>query len=269
MRVLAVAMGGVVLLGLLGWLGLRVPANPLPEVALAPAEPQRVAMPDDLPAPVERFYEELYGERLPVIDSAVITGRGTMRIAGVTLPVRFRFAHTTGDGYRHHIETTIFGLRLLTVRETYLDGTARLELPFGISQGSNVDQGANLALWAEAVWTPAAWATDPRVRWEAVSDDTALLVVPAGDAEETFVARFDPRTGMLRLLESMRFKGQDDDHKTLWLNEVVSWGEVDGRTMPIETALTWLDDGKPWAKLTTEEVRYNADVSEYLRQRGP
>jgi hypothetical protein len=46
-------------------------------------------------------------------------------------------------------------------------------------------------------------------------------VVPFGDEEETFVARSDPQTGLLRLLESVRFKGEDDHARTLWLNEVV------------------------------------------------
>ena len=31
---------------------------------------------------------------------------------------------------------------------------------------------------------------------------------------------------------------------------------------------TWLDQGKPWAMFTLEEVNYNVDVSDYIRQRG-
>ncbi len=268
MRVLAVLLVSLVALGLFVWAGLKVPARPYPELEAAGGEPPLAPLPEGLPEPVERFYGELYGASVPVIDTAVVTGRGTMRIAGVTLPVRYRFTHDTGRAYRHEIETTLFGARTMAIDEVFVDGTARLDLPFGVSEGPNVDQGANLALWAEAVWMPSVWVTDPQVRWEPVDDEAARLVVPFGDVEETFLARFDPDTGMLWLLESLRFKGEDDDERTLWLNEVAVWGDVDGHRLPVETALTWLDDGDPWARLTTEDVRYNVALTEEVRPAG-
>jgi hypothetical protein len=127
---------------------------------------------------------------------------------------------------------------LTKVDEHYLGGASRLELPFGVKEGPKVDQGANLGLWAEALWLPAVYLTDPRVRWEAIDDETALLIVPFGEDEQRFVARFDPETGMVRFLESMRYKGTDSEGKMLWINKVLQWDDVNGNTTSKESAAT-------------------------------
>lgn len=259
----------LIALVVIGWAGLRITPRPLAESGLSPSEPDRVPLPEDLPAPVARFYRELYGDTVPVIDTAVISGRGTMRISGLTLPVRFRFTHRSGQAYRHYIETTFYGARILTVEESYLDGSARLELPFGVSEGPKIDQGANLALWAEAVWMPAVWVTDPAVSWRGVDDRTAELVVPFGDEQQVLVARFDPGTGLLDSLESMRFKGEDSERTISWLNEVDEWAVLDGRMLPVLASLTWEDEGTPWAVLRTEEVLYGVELPDDLGGRGP
>jgi hypothetical protein len=203
------------------------------------------------------------------VDTIVVSGRGTMRIQGITFPSRYRFSHRTGADYRHYIETTVFGAPLLTVDEWYVDGAGRLELPFGVSKGPKVDQGANLALWAELVWAPAVWVTDPAARWEPVDATTARLNVPFGEATEQFTVTFDPATGLLQRMESLRFKGEDAPSKTLWVNQVREWGQLDGRLVPLVTAVSWGDEESPWAVLRTEDVLYDADLSRYLHAGGP
>jgi hypothetical protein len=268
-KLITILAGATLGIPLLGWLGLSI------KPASFPAYPERtraletIALPSGLPAPVERFYRAVYGDRTPVIKTAVITGRAQMRPFGsFMLPARFRFTHEAGQGYRHYIEATLFGFPIFRVNEHYLDGKGRMELPFGVDEGEKLDQGANLGMWAEAIWFPAIYLTDPRVRWEAVDENTAVLAVPFGERHERFIVRFDPATGLIAWFESMRYHGSSSPTKTLWLNQMLAWGGRDGAPFSTTGAAIWMDDGKPWAVFQVEDVVYNVDVRQFIRAKG-
>jgi hypothetical protein len=252
----------------LGWGGLRVKAPPFPAFAMQGGDLNYLPLPEGLPAPVERFYRLTFGERVPVVHSAVVTGRGTMTFGGISAPARFRFSYELGKGYRHYFEVTFFGLPVMRANEWFHDGHGRLELPFGKFEGPKVDQGGNLALWAESIWAPSIYLTDPRVTWQGIDDASAIMRVPFKDGRESFIVRFDPDSGRIRTFESMRYRDEKDTAKILWLNEVHQWGSLAGLTLPTSTSVTWFDQGKPWAWFNPEEVVYNADLSRYLLEEG-
>jgi hypothetical protein len=270
MKIILTILIFLVLLIFIVVLGLKVKPKPFHPFPDQTKDLGTFPLPENLPAPVQRFYTTIYGEQIPLIESAVISGRAPMRVSGITLPARFRFTHITGQDYRHYIETTFFGLPVIKINESYLEGKSRMELPFGVIENEpKIDQAANLGLWAESIWFPSILISDPRIRWEPIDENSALLVVPFGEEEDTFVARFNPETGLLQYLEAMRYRDAGDEAKTLWINEVREWGEENGKRIPIVGAVTWFDQGTPWAVFTVEEVILNADMSEYILEKGP
>ncbi|MCA0457600.1 MAG: hypothetical protein LCI00_26775 [Chloroflexi bacterium] len=205
---------------------------------------------------------------MPVIHSAILSGRGSIRFKGVTFSARWRFIHQAGCAYRHYIEATVLGHPLLKVNEYYLDGHSRLELPFGVVEDQpKVDMAANLSMWSESVWLPSILLTDPRVRWEAIDDEHARLTIPFQNTTDTVVATFDPQTHMLRHFESMRYREADSTEKVGWRNEMLEWQFFQGIRIPCRAAVQWLDESSPWFTLTVDEVVYNVDVESYIRSK--
>lgn len=278
MRTVLGVLGVIVALLAIGWLGFQVRPRPFPDAAeagLLGDTPSFVPLPAGLPAPVERFYRALYGEQVPVITSVVLDGRGRLKPAGFFMPARFRFVHEAGQGYRHYIEVTWFGFPILRVNERYIDGSGWFEVPIAGEAPDNarLRSAANQALWSESVWLPALWAIDPRVRWTAVDDHTALLTVPfapadAPPSEQTLVVRFDPASGLVQWTEALRHRDAAVDAPLLWIAGSHNWEELDGWLLPTLGAATWIDQGRPWATFNIESVTYNADVRAYVRGEG-
>jgi hypothetical protein len=271
MKTLLIIAGIFVVLIFFGWLGLQIKPKPFQPHPEQPPELEYIPLPNGLPAPVERFYKLVYGDEIPVITTAVVKGRAVMSPFGIKLPARFIFIHNAGKDYRHYIEATWFGLPIMKVNEGYVDQRSFFESPMGnIYNDASTNQAANLAVWAEAVWFPSIWVIDEHVRWEPVDEETALLYVPFGAQEENFVVRFDPETGLLDTMEAMRYRDAGPQaKKILWITESLQGKNFDGTYLSTAGSATWFDQGKPWAVFTLEEVKYNVDVSEYIRQRGP
>lgn len=270
-NLLLVILGVVILVGFAGWLGLQVRPQPFPAYPDKSPTLQMVPVPEGLPAPVERYYRTVYGESVPVVESAVIQGRAVIRpIMNISLPARFVFVHEAGKNYRHYIEATWFGIPLMKVNEGYVDGVSFFEGPMGSYRDDpNTNQAANLALWAEAGWFPGLWLTDPRVRWEAVDEQTALLYVPFEAGEDTFVVRFDPESGLIDVMEAMRYRDPGEGKPMiLWITRNDLDQMLPGTKISAVGSATWLDQGKPWAIFSVEELVYNVNVSEYIRQKG-
>ena len=270
MKIILIIIGVLAVVVLFGWLGLQVKPKPFTPYVEETPDLKMVPLPNGLPEPVERFYKTVYGDQVPLVETVVIKGRAVISPFGVKFPARFIFVHNTGEDYRHYIEATWFGIPFMKVNESYVDGNSHFELPVGVYDNDpSITQGAGLGLWAEASWFPSIWVTDERVHWEPVDGKTALLYVPFGDSEENFVVRFNPETGLIDMMEAMRCRDAGQElHKIPWITQNVDGKNIDGTQLSAIGSATWLDQGKPWAIFTLEEVKYNVDVKEYILQKG-
>lgn len=228
-----------------------------------------VPLPVGLPEPVVHYYRAIGGSRLPVVETAVISGQARLTINRLKFAGRFRFVHQAGRNYRHYIEAAVLGYPLLKVNEFYLDSRGRMELPFGVTDDEpKINQAANLGLWAESMWLPSIFITDTRVKWEPIDATHAILTVPFEEEEDHFTVTFDPETGLLCSFEALRYRDPDDQEKSLWTSQVQGWETFHGLQVPSPAAAIWQDQGQPWAIFTVEEIVYNVDVDDYIRIRG-
>jgi hypothetical protein len=266
----AVAAGVIAGAAAAGWAGLRIPAPPFADWP-EPSQPltRREPLPDTLPDPVRRWLRGVYGDTVPVIDSVVVTGRARMNPFGIWLPARFRFIHDAGRSYRHIIDGTWYGKPVLPVREEYIDGHSQMAVPMlGSDAGPQLEQAANLGMWAElAAAAPAVLVIHPGVGWRAVDETRAMLEVPFGsDDRDEFAAHFDPHSGELRELHGWRFRDSRAPDKVLWIARCEPGAKVPGTGVPAVGTATWADQGQPWARFVTEDIRFNVDVTEALRR---
>lgn len=258
-------------IGALGWLGIHIRPKPFSPFPMKKLESKTIPLPEGLPMPVERFYAIVYGDEIPVIETVEILGRGVLKpFMNIPLPARFVFVHIAGKDYRHYFEATMFGIPILKVNEGYIDNASFFESPMAsLNNDPNSNQAANLTLWAEAIWFPALWVTDPRVHWEAVDENSALLYVPFEEEEENYLVRFNSQTGLIDTMETMRYRDAGDGKpKILWiLRNEPKQSMAEGSIHSVGSAM-WLDQGSPWAYFDAEEIIFNVDVSTYIRQSG-
>lgn len=60
----------------------------------------------------------------------------------------------------------------------------------------------------------------------------------------------------------------DPENRSVTLYTLDKAATLNGQPFLTVGAAIWMDDGKPWAVFTVEDVAYNVDVKEYIRAKG-
>lgn len=251
----------LVLFGLVA-LGLAVrprPYRPHP-VPSRPGAPAPYAQ--ELPPPVRRHFIDTIGETTPGVESAIVWGRGSACIRGVWLPMRFKAWYLPGRAFMRRLEMTFFLRPVLRAVDRYASGKGVVQLGADVDEGPHVDDNQFRSLWAEAVWMPALFVHNPAIRWEAIDDNSARLVVPSGSGAAEFTAHFDPLTGRMTHLETTR-QTEDGLIEPLRM-DLLAWKEFHGVWLPNQVSIAEGESGSPGSYWNVEGVVYNASVSDQL-----
>jgi uncharacterized protein DUF6544 len=270
-KVAVATAGASALLVSVGWLGLKIAPKPFPPHSEGTGELYMAEPSSDLPEPVQRYLRATLGEGVPQIETSVVWGRGYFNLNGLLwFPMRFRAYNVAGQEFHRDMELTWFGMPIFRGYDAYRNGKGSLEFAglLGIvhvsDSGEKVDQSDNFVMWTEVPFTtPSALALDPRVHWEPIDDNSARLIFPFGDQEDSLRVEFEVESGLITRMSGMRYRDQEET-KTPYRGEYSEWRTVHGIKIPHRPVATWEDQEEPYVILDIEGAEYNVDVSDKI-----
>ena len=101
-----------------------------------------------------------------------------------------------------------------------------------------------------------------------MDEDTVKLFVPFIDGEQGFIIEFDPQTGLMNRIETLRYRDEKSGFLRWWGNPIYRKDQNEDPQLQ-GFAVTWEDQGTPWLVMRIEDMLFNSDVSQYIRQTGP
>lgn len=89
----------------------------------------------------------------------------------------------------------------------------------------------------------------------------ARLALPGLDAVEALTVTFDPDTGLLDCVDTLRCQSEGRVERWGWHNRTCQWRDLNGLTVPVTTTTHW-NDAAPWATWKIDDIIMNVDVAE-------
>lgn len=220
----------------------------------------------ELPAPVQRYmrWTGLIGR--PWLDSALISQTGRFRLSADRdwMPMTAEQTFTTRPpGFQWNARFKMFGLPLLSARDTYREGQGHM---FGKMAGlitvfddktEKLTLGAMTRYLSELIWLPAAYL-HPFITWEAVDEQTAEVHFTDAGRTVSGTMHFDDE-GRPLTFRSDRYYEKDGDYELVpWSTPTTSYGVRDGLNIPVQGKAMWhLPSGDlPYVEVSIPSVIY-------------
>lgn len=260
LRIIKIVAGVLVGLFAIGWLGFLIqPKNFDIDEKVFIKETENIDL--EIPDKLQRYADKVFMDNIAEIQTSVIWGKAKINVKGVWMPARFVTYYIPKEGFFRYIEVTWFGIPIINGYDLYYDNAAEFCIAGKKETGEKIEQGQNLALWAETMWSPTAYFTDNRLTWENKDSDLLELEIPYKESNDIIEISIDPDTGLLNTMEAMRYKGQNPD-KVLWHIELLEWDEFNDVIIPSKSSVKWADEDKPWSYWNIEGTLYNIEISD-------
>lgn len=247
----------------IGWLGLQVKPMNFPAPSSSGRLEETVSVPEDLPIPILRHFQSSFGDKVPLIKTAVVWGQARVKRAGLWVPARYQVYYQAGTAFYRAIQLTWFGQPIVSGHAALLNNQGELFTRglFNLDErGNEITQGQVLSLWAESLYTPSILLGGTSARWLSRDEESARLMVPYADGEETLVWRVDPQTGWLAQVNALR-KRFGTAYKVPWRVDYSAWTAYRGVYLPAHMSMDWEDSVGPYAEFEVEGAVFNVDIS--------
>ena len=224
----------------------------------------KVRLDDDLP-PLLRSHLDLDGDGwVPRMDTHAMWSRPYMRRGPLPpLPMRMRSVSRVGESFVNDIEMAWYGHPVLRIVDAFVGGHGITKIGAHAVVGEEIDQGANLFLWAEAFFVPSAFREGSTIDAEQVGADEIRLTVPLGSGHDEASVRFVD--GHPSRFSALRYK-KIGDPKIWWHVDYSRWFQENGIAVPQRIDVGWEDERRPWLSTDLDGFAANVEAEPRLRQ---
>lgn len=251
------------------WVGFRVPPRIKRPRVNAAEDVEKRALPGGLPEPLQRYLDVSGLKTVPA--SLAGWGRGrivanrNLKTGPLWTPLRWSLLAQSNLGFVSKTDVTWFGYTLLRGGDELLPDRGRFAMGGKVLDNDIIRRSEQTMFWLYQLWmAPAMLTEDGRLHWETVDDDTVKMVAPVGDEEISFTLRFEPVSGRLARVETLRAASRDGANIPFSVRFSGERNFYGVGSLPLRMTAAWEDE--EYVSYDLFGVFYDAEVGEEIQQ---
>jgi hypothetical protein len=222
----------------------------------------------EVPPVVGRYFRRVLREGQPLVASAELVQDAEFFVGNRWRPLHATQRYTTTPpGFVWDARIRTAPLMPVYVRDSYIGGSGAMHGEFlGLyaivdqAHRRELDAGALLRYFAEAVWFPTALLPGPSVRWQAIDDHSALAKLTDAHTMVSLTFRFNAAGDIVEAFTPDRFaESQGAYERRAWLVRCGEYEQHAAMRIPVHCEVEWqMPQGPlPYWRGRIVEARYD------------